>query len=421
MATKLIKIDDLKPGMFLAELDISWIKSPFFRHKRLINKQEDIYLLKAAGVKECKIDLSKSDLSETKKSSKSVAVSAPENKNEKVVKPKTQEVAAKPLVPLKKEMKAANDLRKNVIAAVQNINKSVEAEKPITLDEVTPVVEKTLESLERNDQALITLLHQSREHTKLASHTFGVFTLTMLISVELDFDAKTKDQLGMAALLHDAGWSKLPNNLLGKGKIYSPNERKLIRQHLPIVEKVLTKSTSIPVRVKRCISQHHELCDGSGYPKKLKALSIDPWAKILAVCDHYDEMVHGLGEAPGVTPQKALSDIFQMSKVGKLDQDIVARLVRIMGVYPLGSAVLLSTGEKGIITEMNREDTLCPKVLVVYDSEGAKKKRYTLLDLSSTRVKEKQIKVEKVLNISDPGVDPEHALLFTPEAMNYSE
>lgn len=72
MATKNISIADLKKGMFIHKLDISWIKAPFLRHKRQINTDNDILLLKKSGVKNLVIDLSRSKITQdtAKKESK---------------------------------------------------------------------------------------------------------------------------------------------------------------------------------------------------------------------------------------------------------------------------------------------------------------------------------------------------------------
>ena len=61
MATRKITISQLRPGMFIHELDIPWIKSPFLRHRRKIKSNNDIILLKQAGVKELHIDLTRGD------------------------------------------------------------------------------------------------------------------------------------------------------------------------------------------------------------------------------------------------------------------------------------------------------------------------------------------------------------------------
>ncbi len=59
--TKKISIAQLKPGMFIHELDIPWLQSPFLHHRRKINSQKDILLLKKAGVKGLVIDLQRGD------------------------------------------------------------------------------------------------------------------------------------------------------------------------------------------------------------------------------------------------------------------------------------------------------------------------------------------------------------------------
>lgn len=59
MATKRITIEQLIPGMFVIEMDVPWYRTPFFSHKRLINDQKTIHLMKQHGIRMVTIDISK--------------------------------------------------------------------------------------------------------------------------------------------------------------------------------------------------------------------------------------------------------------------------------------------------------------------------------------------------------------------------
>ena len=393
MSNKRIKVDELKLGMFIVELDISWIKSPFFRHKRLITKNEDIKLLKRAGVKELVIDMEKSEV---------VADESKKTKNKSVEK-KTK-VDAGPIT-IKQEVKAATKVKKEVMNAVNSLTAQVENGEPIELDVVSPIINKTIESLERNNQALLTLLHQGRKDSKLASHTFGVFTLAMILAKEQNLSKPDTEALGLAAMLHDSGWSKLPANLFAKGKKYTSSECTLARQHIVILEKILDKSDSIPEITRVIIQQHHELGDGSGFPKALKLAKIHPLARMLTICDIYDECVHGLGERRGMVAANAISEIFKLGKKGVLDEALTRFLAKTMGVYPLSSGVLLDNGEKALVIETNRDDPLLPTIKIYYDKLGNPKPKPVIVRLGKQKG-ERILKIDSVIDPQDPKVDP---------------
>lgn len=425
MALKKIKIKDLRLGMFVSELDISWVKSPFFRHKRLILKQEDIDLLRQAGVEILVIDISKSQLTRST-DRPGLPKSEPETGDEGVeLEPALRDlsdglggassevksgVETKPKVPLRQELEVAKRIQSEVLNAVGEIQSAFERGHTVSLDKVNPIVEKTLESIDNNGQAIMALLHEGRDGGKIAMHSFGVFALVLLLSNLLEYDAEDQQLLGLAALTHDAGWTKLPAHLMSKGKPYSPQEAKLIRQHIPIVVKMLASQPDMDQRVVQTIEQHHEFMDGSGYPKNLKADEISGWARVLATCNEYDEMVHGMGESPGMTPQNALSALFQLSQKGKLDPFFTTKLISLLGVYPLGSAVELEDKRVGVVIETQHQTPLKPKIRLFYDEEGAVLPHSFVHNLASS-----DDKIGRVLDLygKDKSIDPHNILIFT--------
>ncbi|HBF08874.1 MAG TPA: hypothetical protein DHW71_13025 [Gammaproteobacteria bacterium] len=435
MALKRINIQDLKLGMFVSELDISWVKSPFFRHKRLIVKQEDIELLKKAGVESLVIDVDKSkvavpdpksvpkpaSLNEAVTNADSVdAEGAAETNEDKTViqKPAPEKKGSPfmkaPKVPLKEEFKVAKRIQSEVLNAVDQIQSAFETGRSVSQEQVNPVVEKTLESIDNNSQAIMALLHEGRDGGKIATHSFGVFALVLLLSSHLEYSVEDQQALGLAALTHDAGWTKLPTHLMGKGKPYTASEKKLVAQHIPIVKGMVKQQAELSEGVISAIEQHHEYLDGSGYPMQLKEESIHPWARLLATCNEYDELVHGLGESPGMTPQNALSALFQLSKKGKLDRYFTTNLISLLGVYPLGSAVELDNGQIGVVIEISHQSPLKPIVKVFYDkakTKAANPSKVSLLD--------KDIKIKRVLDLygKDSHLDPEKLLVFSGDML----
>lgn len=361
-----ISIDKLLVGMHVVKLDIPWIESPFMRHAITIKGSKDVGALRKAGVKQLVIDLDKgvapeadtSKPTEKKPSSPQKSPSAPKAKPSKV-----EPVA------LSEEMKAAEAIRGRVKKAVDNLQEALGKRLPIKEEELTPLVEQTLGSLERNNQALMSLVHLGRAAQKIADHTFSVFCLALNIARRMKLGDKDKELLGLAALLHEAGWSQMPMNLMGKRTAYSEVENKLIRKH-PELSASLLKGMDFGEELIRVVSEHHEVGDGSGYPKGLKLDDLHPVSKILIVADSYDERINQLADRPGMLPTNALRSLYVDAEKGLFDSNAVAGFIDSLGVYPVSSAVQLSSGEKAVVVEVRPDTHLAPVVQIHYDANG---------------------------------------------------
>ena len=221
MSLKKITISELSIGMFVHEMDIPWIKSPFLRHKRKIASKNDILLLKKAGVKNIIIDLSRgsdiktdNDIETPKPNDKQADDSEEIAGNESTDAPVQSDVKTE----LNTEIEVAKVLQNKIGKLVDELANLVKQGRPLSADEINPVIDEAKDSLNRNDQALLTMLHLHRQDIKLSDHGFGVFSVVLPLAIRLECSEQEVNQLGMAALLHDTGWSRLPMHLMGKNK-----------------------------------------------------------------------------------------------------------------------------------------------------------------------------------------------------------
>ena len=426
MATRKINISQLREGMFIHELDISWLQSPFLRHRRKISTDNDIALLKKAGVKQLHIDLSRGhdveeNSQEAVQESHQAGHSVPvENTRTKEKLPsddsislnsdaktqnqtKTEKAAEK--TSLNEELKVAKVLQNKIGKLVNQLGSLVKEGRPISAQSITPIINESLESISRNDQALLTMLHLQRQDLKLSDHGFGVFAVILPLALKLGCTEEEVNELAMAALLHDTGWSRLPMHLIGKKKAYTSAELQLIKQHPSIVENVLNKSSDFPERVKILVRQHHERSDGSGFPDQLKKENIDKLTEILQVADLYDEYIHGLSDQPGMLPANALKKIYHAARKGQFSETVVSEMIHVMGIFPLTSAIELSNGEKALVIEIDKQKPLLPRVKIVYEANGQANKQEKIIDLANQNEGE-NIKIIKVIDPIDDKDDP---------------
>lgn len=405
------------------KLDISWLDSPFLTHTRRIHGDKDIEALKSAGVQRVVIDVDRSPKfgpQDIEQESRPLAddmvtpIAVPAPAPTPTVASKQGQNPDRPTV--KEELRAAVAIRQQVKNAVSNLQKSFEDGTPIHSSELTPLVDSTLSSLERNNQALLSLVHLSRKSQKLADHTFGCFCLVLNLALTREVDPEQREQLGLAALLHEAGWVQIPLQLMGKRKTYSYTEKKLVQNHIALAEKILSQSV-IPPLTLRIVAEHHERLDGSGYPKGLKGAQMHPLTQLLAVVDAYEEKVHQLADKPGMIPTNAMRSLYVEAEKGLYDLEVATTFISMLGVYPVMTAVKLNTGELALIREVHQGFPLTPSLEVQYDAKGKSLTPPVFLDLREQEPSSAR-SIECAIDPHEAGVDwacrlsPEHGDLI---------
>lgn len=422
-----IPIDRLRVGMFVAKLDISWLDSPFLSHSRLIKKEDDISALLSSGVKQVVVDLSKGRAPMAEEHAKA-QILAPEpivtEPAPTVAKPAERLVASEATTlsgaddcpkPSKteftQELEAAYVLRSKIRQSVENIHRSLELNVPVDIKELVPLIDTALDSLSRNDQALMTLVNLSRTAQCVADHVFGTFCLTLNLALTLNIPPAQREQLALAALLHEAGWVQLPLNLMGKRAPYTAAEQALIVQHTLLGQNIL-KNSQLSALSLRIIGEHHERLDGSGYPQGLQQDQIHGLSQLLSVVDVYEERVHQLTDQPGMVPINAMRSLYHDAQKGYLDEKTVAAFISMVGVYPATTAVALSTSEKAVVVHNHADAPLAPVIEIHYDSRGKPMDAPLRVDLHR-QGSYAQRAINKAIDPGVPGVDPAGRLVIS--------
>lgn len=417
---KKVAIDELEIGMFIVEIDISWIRSPFLVHKKAVKTRNDIIILKKSGVKEVTIDLEKSHIKNTRKN---LQQAQGEIFDEQLT-PANSKAQAQRLpdsisdadkldqfsVPLNEEMKQAKALKKQANLSFDEINEAIKSNQNLPVKKLSPIIDDTVSSLLRNSQALLSLMNLKQYEERLFSHSFNVMILALIIAIKDGLKKEEFRVLGQAALLHDIGWTQLPHNLFGKAKPYTENELKVVHQHIKLSKHILSQSNDVDEESKELIMLHHERSDGSGYPYSKTKREIKPLARILIVADYYDAMLHGLLGSPGLIAAEALRALYKESLQNKLERYYVEILIKFLGIYPLWSPVELTSGEKAIVIGVIREKPLAPDVKIVYSSDGQPLATPMEIELQNDK---KNRKIKTLINHVDKNIDPMNILVMT--------
>ncbi len=176
-------------------------------------------------------------------------------------------------------------------------------------------------------------------------------------------------QLATVALLHDVGMLRLPPELLTKKGKLAPEELKKMRTHPIHSYKIITRELKYAEEIGLAALQHQERWDGAGYPRGISGRNIILPARIVSVVDSFEAMVSTRpyrGSMIGYAAMRAiLSDNSR-----RFDPEVLKVFIRTMGIYPIGSIVLLSNGAIGRVLENNVDAPLKPIVKVMINERG---------------------------------------------------
>ena len=120
-------------------------------------------------------------------------------------------------------------------------------------------------------------------------HSINVALISRVIGKWMGLSPEECDTLTICGLLHDIGKVMIPIEIITKPSRLSPTEYALIQTHTIHGYNLLEK-IELDERIKLAALQHHERCDGKGYPNKLRYNEINQFSRIVAIADVYDAM-----------------------------------------------------------------------------------------------------------------------------------
>jgi len=267
------------------------------------------------------------------------------------------------------ERVGAGAIYSRALQTIRKVFQEVRFGKVPSVGDVQRTVEDMVGGILKGKHSLMALTMIKSYDEYLFNHSVNVGILTMALGETMGLDVAALKELGLGALLHDLGKINIPETIIRAPRKLTDEEWEIIKRHpvdgVKILEQMGVQS-EIALRVTK---EHHIDFDGRGYPRLGPDEQPHPYSMIVHVADTYDAMTTVRVYSGPADPNQAISRMKKLAGTA-LNPLTLDSFVDMLGIYPPGTAVRLTTGEIGVVTRPGGEDAARPWVRIVQDREG---------------------------------------------------
>ncbi|MGE5702278.1 MAG: HD-GYP domain-containing protein [Clostridia bacterium] len=294
--------------------------------------------------------------------------------------PRTSDIVVPDLISPETRNQAVDTIQKTV----RQITNSNKVARRISVKDMgmhfQEVFHSIMSDLMNNENMLLHLTNLCSHPGAIYHHSVNVAVMATAVGMSLGYNRNQLKDLGIGALLHDIGKVQLPEEMIAKTTRWTDEEMEIAKQHTTNGFNIIRKQHDISLLSAHVALQHHERLDGSGYPQGLKGSQVHEYAQIVGICDVYDSLTTPRPWRRRFLPQDALE--YLMGAGGHMfDIRLIRAFREHIAIFPLGSSVVLNTGESGVICKVDPLYSHRPTVRVLRDGRGNELRAAYELDL----------------------------------------
>jgi putative nucleotidyltransferase with HDIG domain len=309
------------------------------------------------------------------------------------------------------DMAAIRKLYSNAVSIAEVAWESAATEGQPDLPATLQAVEGLADAVTQNRTALVALTAMRNYDNYTFTHMVNVSILTMGQARALGIEGRLLREFGLSALMHDIGKVKTPKEILNKPDKLTDDEFTIMRRHVVDGAEILRRTPEMPILAPVVAFEHHLRIDGSGYPFGVTRDGLNLGTMLCGISDVYDAMRSQRSYQQAFPTDRILA-VLKRNDGTQFDQHLVRRFVQLLGIYPPGNLVRLSSGEIAVVTQAHAPDPYRPRVRVLFSKDG------TRVDLpfdrnlwEPTRDGEPGDSVEAPVDPADYGIDPLNYLM----------
>jgi HD-GYP domain-containing protein (c-di-GMP phosphodiesterase class II) len=242
------------------------------------------------------------------------------------------------------------------VAVTKDLMTSVRLGQSPNIKKIKRVVQSIVDQILHDETSLVglTTILDYDEYT--FTHSVNVCIFSVALGKRLGLSKLQLYDLGLAALFHDIGKSRVPSEILNKSTALTDEDWKAITNHpwLGMLALFQVRGTNeLAYRAMVVAYEHHMKTDLTGYPRSLRPRQLSMFSKIVAVCDGFDAATSSrVYQKTPWTPADVVKEMRDNPRRG-MDPVVVKAFINLTGIYPVGTLVILDTLELGIVHAIN--------------------------------------------------------------------
>ena len=269
------------------------------------------------------------------------------------------------------DMAAIRQLYSSAVESAEAVWETALAEGAPDIPAALNTVEGLAEAVTENRTALVALTAMRNYDNYTFTHMVNVSILTMGQARALGIEGQLLREFGLSALMHDIGKVRTPKEILNKPDKLTDEEFAVMRRHTVDGAEILRRTPEMPILAPVVAFEHHLRIDGTGYPFGVKRPALNVATMLCSISDVYDAMRSQRAYQQAFPTDRILA-VLKRNDGTQFDQHLVRRFVQLLGIYPPGTLVKLSTGEVAVVAATHAPDPFRPRVRVLFDTAGAR-------------------------------------------------
>ena len=220
---------------------------------------------------------------------------------------------------------------------------------------------------DRTSLMALTALKQYNNYT--FTHMVNVSALAMAQARALNLNGTLLREFGFAALMHDIGKVNTPVDILNKPEKLTPEEFEIMKRHVVDGAHILRRTPEMPALAPIVAFEHHLKQDLSGYPEKIGSRKLNLCTMIVSIADVFDALRSNRPYRHGLATERIRAIMAQQDSPA-FNPVLLKRFVNLMGLFPVGTLVRLSSDELAVVTAEHPTDPFRPQVTIIVDAQG---------------------------------------------------
>ncbi len=373
-----ITIDQLQPGMYVVDLHRRWLDHNIWRRRFMVRDAAHVDTLRREGIQEISIDIEKGD---DIPSPRLLHPPMPPRAPSPVRSLADHFRAIGPKVTVGEERRRAARLLSDATIVVTDMMYCAQAGGEVDAALLEPLVQRMMSSVQRNPDALVPLARLKQMDSYANEHAVATAALIIALGHQQGLPEPEIEKLALGTMVKDIGHAALDAKLVDKPGALSLQEFSVVQSHVEEGLAVLEATSRLPDAAVSVVLEHHERYNGLGYPYRMAGDEITLGGRMAAIVDTYDAMTSDRPYRPALSPALALRQLYAQGG-SDFDPMLVASFVKTVGVYPVGTLVLLESGHLAVVDEINHEHLLSPIVRVIYHAGRSQYVTPQVVDLS---------------------------------------